>query len=507
MNAKDSELFSHLLATFKVEAREHIGSISARLAELERGSAPEQLEATLETIYRCAHSLKGGARIVNLSLVEYLCQSLEECLAAIRRGEISVTASLLDLMHETNDTIEKILLSPAPDAPVTSLKSMAIKLRQRLDASGRQEDKKSAPAPLPVAAPPQPPDERSSVGKGNIPPASSEPPPFEPRQAVMVETVRVPAARLDDLMLQAEEMISLKLGMQQHIRGLKELADGLALFRLEFSGAEFHDRDAVREMDRTLATHSNRLALLLRCAEDDHRQASGMVDNLIGDAKNLLLFPFSSVTEGFGKLVREMSREQGKEIELRLSGEGIELDRRILQELKDPLVHILRNCIDHGIETASERRIAGKPLPALIAISAVCVDSGKVEIFVRDDGRGIDANHVREAALRLAVVTPESAAELSDDDARQLVFRSGFSTRNEVTTISGRGLGLTIAAERVEKLGGGHLSGEPAWHRNRRQAGHPAFHGHVSWHPPEGGRIVIRHSDPECRESLPGTRR
>ena len=454
MDVKDSELLSHLLATFQVEARDHIGSISARLAELERAPAPEQLQAALETIYRCAHSLKGGARIVNLSLVEFLCQSLEECLAALRRGEHVLTPSLLDLMHETNDTIEKILLSPAPGAPATSLKSMAIKLRQRLDDSVSREDNKIDPVSLPADEPPEPSVVPPPAGPVSSLIASAESPPPEPRHTAMVDTVRVPAARLDELMLQTEEMISIKLGMQQHIRGVKELADALALFRQSFSGADVLDRDVVREMDRTLASHSNRLAALLRSAEDDHRQAAVMVDNLISDAKNLLLFPFSSVTDGFGKLVREMAREQGKDIELRLSGEGIELDRRILQELKDPLVHILRNCIDHGIETASERRTARKPLPAVIAINAVCIDSGKVEILIRDDGRGIDPTHVREAALRLGVITPEAAAALSDDDARLLVFRSGFSTRGEVTTVSGRGLGLAIVVERVEKLGG-----------------------------------------------------
>jgi two-component system, chemotaxis family, sensor kinase CheA len=454
MNTKASELLSHLLATFQVEAREHIGSISARLVDLEQAPDPEHLDAALEIIYRCTHSLKGGARIVNLTLVEFLCQAFEECLAAIRRGELSVTPSMLDLMHETTSAIEKILLSPTPNAPATSLKSAAIKLRQRLDDSIRQDTKPQQPATTPEVAPSALPASCPPPDAGLLPRAPAEPPLPERRRPMAAETVRVPAARLDELMLQAEEMVVLKLGMQQHIRGVKEVMARLAHFRLAFSGADSLDRDAIREMDRTLATISSSLAFLQQCGEDDHRQASGMVENLIADAKNLLLFPFSSVTEGFNKLVREMAREQGKEVELRLSGEGIELDRRILQELKDPLVHLVRNCIDHGIETAADRRIACKPLPALITISAVCIDSGKIEIVIRDNGRGIDADHVKAAAIKLGIIVPDVASALSDDEARQLVFRSGLSTRGKVTTISGRGLGLAIAAERVEKLGG-----------------------------------------------------
>jgi two-component system chemotaxis sensor kinase CheA len=453
MNGNQSELLSHLLETFLVEAGEHMVAISASLMELERAPDPARTDAALEVVYRAAHSLKGGARIVNLTLVEFLCQSLEECLAAIRRGERPVTAPLLDLLHEATATIEKILASPDPKAPATALKSTAIRLRRQLDDPASLDLGETAPKqeePPPAPQPPPPPAEPREV----VVAAPPEPPPPEPRRSPGAETVRVPAARLDDLMLQAEEMVSLKLGMQQHILGVKEVMDRVALLRRPLSGEEAPDRETMREMDRGLADIAKRLAGLLRRGEDDHRQAASMVDNLIHDAKNLLLFPFSSITEGFGKLVREMSREQGKEIELRLSGEGIELDRRILQELKDPLIHILRNCIDHGIETVADRREGNKPLPALIAIGAVCRDSGKIEIVVRDDGRGINATQVRGAALRLGFITPEAAATMDDGEARQLIFKSGLSTRGEVTTISGRGLGLAIAAERIEKLGG-----------------------------------------------------
>lgn len=451
MSGNHSELLSHLLETFLVEAAEHIAAISASIMELERAPDPAGMDAVLEVVYRSAHSLKGGARIVNLTLVEFLCQSLEECLAAIRRKERRVTPSLLDLLHETTSTLEKILASPDPRAPATGLKTAAIRLRRQLDDSSSQEEggvapaREEAPLPPPASHPPAQP-----WGEGDAA-APVEPQSPEPRR---VETVRVPAARLDELMLQAEEMVSLKLGMQQHIRGVRELMDRLALLRLPLVGGDLPDRGVISEMDRGLADTVKLLAALLRRGEDDHRQAAAMVDNLINDAKNLLLFPFSSITEGFGKLVREMAREQGKEIELRLCGEGIELDRRILQELKDPLVHILRNCIDHGIETAAERRGGNKALPALISISAVCRDSGKIEIIIQDDGRGIDASQVRGAALRLGMITPEAAATMDDGEARQLIFKSGLSTRGEVTTISGRGLGLAIAAERIEKLGG-----------------------------------------------------
>lgn len=474
MNGKESELFSHLLETFKVEAREHVSAISAGLMELENSPAAERDVAALEVVYRSAHSLKGGARIVNLSLVEFLCQSLEECLAAVRRGERALTPPLLDLLHETAGVIEKILLSPSPEAPPTALKSAAIKIRRQLDDAassgnsgvdtGKAEGSRATAAEKPPEAVPpvEPPVPSAPVATAthatpepmdDVSAPSGQPPSSSPR-AMAAETVRVPALRLDGLMLKAEELIVCKLAMQEHASGVKELAEHLTLYRMAFSGIDALDRDGIREMDRTLATLVNRLTGLRRNMEDDNRQMSSMVENLIDDAKTLLMFPFSSVTQGFARLVRELAREQDKDIDLRLAGEEIELDRRILQELKDPLVHLLRNCIDHGVESRAERRSAGKPARARIAVSATCIDNGKVEIIIRDDGRGIEIAALRAAAVRLGVVTPEAAEAMGDDEIRRFIFRSGFSTRDEVTTISGRGLGLAIAAERVEKLGG-----------------------------------------------------
>jgi two-component system chemotaxis sensor kinase CheA len=453
MNGNESDLLSHLMETFQAEARDHIGAITARLMEVERPLPPEQLDRALETIYRSAHSLKGGARIVNLTLVEFLCQSLEDRLADLRNGEQPLTPPLLDLLHEATGTIEKILAVPHPDAPPTALKSAAIRIRRQLDESPQREKGVSTaadsspprqPFPLPLAE--EPSSEASPAERPPQAPATN--------RSARSETVRVPAARLDGLMLQAEELIALKLALQEQLRGLREASDRLALLRLPLTRIDSLDREGIRELGRDLAAIDGNLALVWQRGENDSRTASAMLDNLIGNARELLLFPLSSLTDGFARLVRDMAREQSKEIELRLEGGEIELDRRILQELKDPLVHLLRNSIDHGIELACQRRAAGKPERALISIGAICIDSGKVEIRVRDDGRGIDIAAIRDAALRRGMITPEEGRALGREETLALIFRSGFSSREEVSIISGRGLGLAIVAERVEKLGG-----------------------------------------------------
>lgn len=450
MNNKEAELLARLLETFQIEAREHVEAIFANLIELERAPDPGRRDMALEKIYRSAHSLKGGARIVNLTLIEILCQSIEACLAAIKRGEWAVTPSLLDLLHESTGTIERILSSPTPNSPDTTLKTTAIKLRQRLDDMMKTGAAKDLPAETPAAIP-------SSVSAPLVPqslPTTDERRASERRSSVIADTVRIPAVRLDELLLQVEELIVLKVNLRQQLQGMKDLIGNLLLFRQKFAGAVSLEKDAIRDHDRTLANLTSRLVHLKQSGEDDYRLASGMVDNLITDAKDLLMFPFSSITDGFPKLVRELTREQGKEVELKLQGDTIELDRRILQELKDPMVHIIRNCIDHGIETVSERRAVGKPDQGLIEISVACVDNGKVEIVIRDDGRGIDIEEITETAKRLGIITREAVDSLSPTERLALIFRSGLSSRKQATAISGRGLGLAIVSERASKLGG-----------------------------------------------------
>jgi two-component system chemotaxis sensor kinase CheA len=179
-----------------------------------------------------------------------------------------------------------------------------------------------------------------------------------------------------------------------------------------------------------------------------------MIENLILDAKSLLMFPFSFVAEGFARSVRDIAREQGKEVTFQLSGETLELDRRILQELKDPLIHLLRNSIDHGIESPTSRIHNNKPQRATISLSAGYTDNGKAEIILSDDGAGINLPQIRQVAIDKGFITPEQSAQTDDQALIPLIFRSGFSSKQDVSHLSGRGLGLAIVQEKVEKLGG-----------------------------------------------------
>jgi two-component system chemotaxis sensor kinase CheA len=164
--------------------------------------------------------------------------------------------------------------------------------------------------------------------------------------------------------------------------------------------------------------------------------------------------PLATLGVLLAKLVRDLCRDQGKEAELVIRGEEVTIDKRILEELKDPLIHLLRNCIDHGIETPEQRRRAGKPPRATITLEVSRVNGNQVEISVSDDGAGIDVEKVKEAAFKRGLVVPDTSEQLSESAALALVFEADVSTSPMITQVSGRGLGLAIVREKAEKLGG-----------------------------------------------------
>jgi len=303
------------------------------------------------------------------------------------------------------------------------------------------------------------------------------------------DVVRVETAKLDSLFLHAEEMLAVKLKTNVHATELRSLATMLEAWKREW--ARVHTD--IRKTQRILEKEENRssqdplyeqaaklvefldwtnthfktvdktLTKVAKVVVQDQQSLSSMVDILLEEAKKVLMLPFASALEVLPKMVRDLARAQGKEVDFTLQGGDVEVDKRILEEIKDPLIHLLRNSIDHGIESPAERERKQKPRCGSISVAVAPGDGNSVEIVVQDNGAGIDAARVRAAAVKSGLISREAADRLSDQEAILLIFQSEVSTSATVSDISGRGLGMAIVREKVEKLGG-HIAVETQLH-------------------------------------------
>lgn len=426
--SKDDEFLEMLRATFKVEAEEHVQAIARGLLELEKAPGQEARAPIVEAVFRAAHSLKGAARAVDHAAIEALCQSLEDVFASWKRGDSVPSAAALDGLHRMLDELVALLAAPAVASHLAG--------------------------PVARAAPPAAPLDAPAAARADL-----------------GETVRVPVPKLEAVLLMAEEMHAVKSRAGQRAVDLRELGDRFEGWRKAWSVLESEARRARQSpeapeprlarlldfLDWTgdyLKSVESAAGSLARSAVRDGDAAAKLVDDLLEESKRLLLLPFATVAAALARLVRDLCRDEGKEADFTIRGEDVEIDKRILEEIKDPLVHLLRNSIDHGIEPPAERARRGKPPRAAITLTVSRLDGNKVEIVLGDDGAGIDTGQVKASAIRRGVVSAQEAARLDESEAQALIFRSDVSTSRIVTQLSGRGLGLAIVRERVGKLGG-----------------------------------------------------
>jgi two-component system, chemotaxis family, sensor kinase CheA len=462
MGTQDQELLTRLLATFRVEAQEHIQAMSNGLVELEKEASPERQKEIIETVFREAHSLKGAARAVNLTKVETICQSLESSFSKLKTRAVTLSPELFDGLHQmvSNAAAEASVDESQPSTAAEQASAALHGLITQLAAIPPQ-----VPSGVPTVSAPvrNTPDERSGL-----------------------DTVRVSTSKLDSLLRQAEELISTKITGAHRVAQLKEVTATLTRWEKEWNKVRPHVRAVRRSVETedganghiaasngqaktkgmnniltflewnegTLQSIRGQLASIASDLEIDYRTLERKASDLLEDAKRVSMVPFSSLLGVFPKLVRDLCRDCGKDAELTVEGGDIEADRRILEEMKDPLIHLVRNCIDHGIEPPNERTRIGKPQRATIAVAICPKSSEKVEIVVSDDGAGIDGKRVSAAAIRMGLVSQDDAQKMDDRQATSLIFQSGLSTSPIITEVSGRGLGLAIVREKAEQIGG-----------------------------------------------------
>jgi len=453
---QEQAFLKRLRATFGVEADEHLNAMSALLLQMERegGTAAPAL---LESLFREAHSLKGAARAVNLPEVESVCQMLESVLAELKQRPATPAQEFFDALYRALDTVRRLLDSgDSGNGGSALLAAEAVRVLETQQHALRERGPEPAVAPVPDTVAP-------AVATG----------------ATGGDTVRIATGKLDALMVQAEELLAFKFGSEHLAQDLRNLRSELDAWR---RGCEKNARDAraARRMARgAIASRggrgmppaerwleaAEREAVFARelaarfnqieySARRERHMLGGMIDHLLEDMKQALMQPFSALLELFPRLVRDLAQHGGKKVDLVIDGATLEIDRRILEQMKDPLIHLLRNAVDHGIQAPEVRLHDGKPARGRVRIGIRPHHGGRVELLIEDDGRGIDAGQVKATALKLGVLSAEAAQSIDERDALDLIFASGLSTSAALTDISGRGLGLAIVREKVDALGG-----------------------------------------------------
>jgi two-component system, chemotaxis family, sensor kinase CheA len=471
---EDAEFLRDLMETFLQETEEHIRVLSAAVVELE-AAGESGAAGPVEILFREAHSLKGAAGAVGLPTIVSICQAVESVLAKLKRRSLLATPPVVDAISEFVDCLQSCLLGNQPGG-----EERATTLIEKLNSLGEAAQERAADEPVkpivirqttpgngngqsPKPAPPK--AERPLVSKPMA--ASPAPEPVQPAgnpgtaetSTGATDTVRVSTAKLESLMLQAEEFISVKLSTGQRSSALRDINSRLDTWKREWYQARISgDHEKVAEFLEWNSAFMEGLVADLRTlsktTEEECRTISPMVDELVDGMKRVLMLPVASLLSSFPKMVRDLARSRGKQAELLISGADIEIDKRVIENLKDPLTHILRNAVDHGIETPETRQSLGKPGRGRILVAVSQLENNKIQIAITDDGGGIDVHQLREAAARDGLRTQGQLDATDDAEALRLIFASGLSTSVVVSQVSGRGLGMAIVEEKVDYLGG-----------------------------------------------------
>ena len=460
------EIRQKLLPRFRETTADRVEKISTALLELERGSATPD---TVQELARELHTLKGEARMMGFVGISSVVHAAEDLLKTLPQGR---PGDRLDALLKACDQIVSMLDVPADGGEAAARLSAA--LRDLIAVATPAPVKGAAPAPVPAAAPaPEPaaPVAPAPVADGEKPAAtgsfeavkpastgSHEPVKAELGGAKAVTSIRVDVDRLDEIAALAGDVLVEGARSIRRSRDLNQLFGRWARLsdKIIALAEALRDNHASKLLEQVegdvhlLRSDTFRFARSQTEASSSAQAQFGLLAERIGNAR---LIPLSGVLGSFPRAARDMAREQGKEVECVVRGGETGVDKAILLSLNDPLVHLVRNCVDHGIETPDERLAAGKPRLGKIVLSAR-TDGDLLAITVEDDGRGISPQKVRASALKKGIIGEQQAASLSSRAALDLIFMPGFSTREQAGETSGRGVGLDVVRKRVTSLGG-----------------------------------------------------
>jgi len=434
---------------FRMEAEEQVEQLQSRLLALKDGEANE---AGLRSLMRGAHSLKGAARVVGLSAAVRLTHAMEERFVAAQEGR-SLVPSEVDILLRSVDVLRELSAISEDEAPAWSAaqeETISTLVSELTGEPAVAESNGDAASAVEMK-------EAISANEDQTKSAQEAP---ETDRTTADFNLRITSQRFDriiamssDNLVQSQALVRLQEQMQRIQRRLERLVRSVA--------------DARRKGARDPEKQAAALAIIMRQGETDRARLGGLLheldrmihtheansERLHQEVLHARLRPFGDVVPNLRRLVRDISAEMGKRVALVVTGERTEVDRDILEKLRAPLEHLLRNALDHGLESPAARAAVGKPEEGTISLRAWHAN-GRLAITLADDGNGVSISAVAERAIERNLVQQSTAALLSDAEILEFLFLPGFSTRTEVTEISGRGFGLDVVQSAVHESGG-----------------------------------------------------
>ncbi|TAG98010.1 MAG: hybrid sensor histidine kinase/response regulator [Oscillatoriales cyanobacterium] len=497
---------------FKIASEEHLQKLDDGLLYLEQHPGDS---ATLEELLRETHSLKGDAGMLGVKNVASLSHQIEHILGGVKRGETQLNADISDRLSQGLDAIRK-LVDEAVTGEDSGVNTFYI-LASMMGASSNPQPQTAAPIVEPSYSqtsdkllvemefsdsPTQEIETNVEIhGVGNLEnnysflPLHSEQElllahnlptpsmnvttsalqsavPASSTSSYRIETIRVATQNLDDLMTQAGELTVTKTRLGHRVADIEQITNlweewsreyfvsSLAFHQMQISESGIKENAKFRQLQdycQRTEERLERLGILVnrlrnRVYEDTARLEL-IAEALASGIRTLRLLPLSTIFNLFPRTVRDLAKREGKEVALVIEGGETTADKRILEEMKDPLMHMIRNAIDHGIETVEERESIGKHRVATLRIKGYNT-AGKIIIEVTDDGRGLNLERIKTTAIKRNICTIEQLELMTDNQVQSLIFSPGFSTRTFVTEISGRGVGLDVVRTNVEALKG-----------------------------------------------------
>ncbi len=446
-----------MLDLLKAEMESNINILSQGILDLEENPKDN---SQLEKLMRSSHSIKGAARLVNIDAVVKLAHAMEDCFVAAQNRNICISGNCTDIVFQSLDLLKQIAsLSADEIAPWTTDNSAqiisVIHELQRI----REGHSPDIPDKLTTDIESSKPD---SVSTSKVDKQTTAVTTTNTRNPETDGTVRVSARRINRLMGLAGELSVTSGWIRHHAddmlnlkRKHNDLLDTIDRLRsvLEQHKLTELEHSLIDKLQHKAEQYRDTLSTQLLNLDEFDRRSNALTSNLNHEIISSRMRPFSDGTQGYKRMVRDISRSLNKKIRLEILGEATQVDREILEKIDAPINHMIRNAIDHGIESPEERIKAGKNETGLIKLEA-SHNAGQLLITVTDDGRGVDIETIRQKVLDKKLVNKTMAEKLSKSELLDFLFLPSFSTRDQVTEISGRGVGLDVVHETLQELRG-----------------------------------------------------